>query len=201
MWGAAAAAHRRDEYLQAARVAIDPARVEIALDLTPGIAVAQPLVKEIDRDGSGSISAGEARVYAERVLSAIVLDVDDLPLRLELIDSVCPGIDEILKGEGTTRIRAAAKLPRLANGLHRLRYRNSFRRELGVYLANALVPATDRVVVAAQRRDVDQRELLVDYELRNDSTITLREGLPAALGGALILLGNLWWRQRAHEEM
>ena len=32
-------AHRLDEYLQAARLGIDPDRVELQLDLTPGAAV------------------------------------------------------------------------------------------------------------------------------------------------------------------
>ena len=36
--GAGVSAHRRDEYLQAARLAIDPGRVQLELDLTPGIA-------------------------------------------------------------------------------------------------------------------------------------------------------------------
>jgi hypothetical protein len=35
-----ASAHRRDEYLQAARIAVGPDRVRIELDLTPGMAVA-----------------------------------------------------------------------------------------------------------------------------------------------------------------
>src|SRR5215210_2258008 len=47
-------AHRLDEYLQATRLAIEPDRVEIALDLTPGIAVAESIVAEIDADGNNS---------------------------------------------------------------------------------------------------------------------------------------------------
>ena len=41
MSGSWTSAHRRDEYLQAACLAIDPDRVELALDLTAGIAVAE----------------------------------------------------------------------------------------------------------------------------------------------------------------
>ena len=63
-------AHRRDEYLQAARLAIDPDRVQIELDLTPGIAVADAVLADIDCDANGSISAVEARAYSERVASA-----------------------------------------------------------------------------------------------------------------------------------
>jgi hypothetical protein len=189
-------AHRRDEYLQAARLAIDPDRVQIALDLTPGIAVAERVLTEIDHDANRSISAAEARVYSERVLSAIALDVDGMPLRVELVDSAFPAFDTVLLGEGTTRIHAVAPMPRLADGLHHLRYRNAYRADIGVYLANALVPASDRVTVAAQRRDVDQRELLVDFRLRGDSTTRVRQGLSVGFTGALILLVNVWWRRR-----
>ena len=38
--GAGAFAHRLDEYLQAARIAVDNGRVDLDLDLTPGAAVA-----------------------------------------------------------------------------------------------------------------------------------------------------------------
>ena len=34
------AAHRLDEYLQAARIAVDVDRVGVELDLTPGVAIA-----------------------------------------------------------------------------------------------------------------------------------------------------------------
>jgi len=199
MWGGVSSAHRRDEYLQAARLAIDPARVQLTLDLTPGIAVAERVLGTIDRDANGSISADEARAYAEDVLRAIALDVDGTPLRVELLDSAVPAIDEMLRGDGAIRIHAAAAIPRLAGGAHRLRYRNAYRGDIGAYLANVLVPASDRVIVAAQRRDVDQRELIVDYNLRADRTAGARAGVPVGLAGALVLIANLWWRRRPRE--
>ena len=194
-FGAGVSAHRRDEYLQATRLAIDPDRVQIELDLTPGIAVAEVVLAEIDLDGDRSISAAEARAYADRVLSAIALDVDGMPLGVELVDSAFSTYDTVLKGEGTTRIQAVAPIPRLADGLHHLRYRNAYRSDIGVYLANALVPASDRVTVTAQRRDVDQRDLIVDYMLRADPATRTRDGLSVGITGALILVANLWWRR------
>ena len=60
--------------------------------------------------------------------------------------------------------------------------------DIGVYLANAVVPATDRVAVTNQRRDYNQSSLDVDYVLRED-----RQGTAwlAGLGAAvfLVLLG------------
>jgi len=199
MWAGVSSAHRRDEYLQAARLAIDPNRVELTLDLTPGIAVADRVLRTIDGDADGSISAGEARAYAEDVLRAIALAVDGTPLRVALVDSAAPATAAMLRGEGAMRIHASAAIPRLAPGLHHLRYRNTDSGGIGVYLANVLVPASDRVIVAAQRRDVDQREMVVEYNLRGDPTSRARAGVPVGLAGALALIANLWWRRRPRE--
>ncbi len=196
MSGSWTSAHRRDEYLQAARLGIDPDRVELALDLTAGIAVAEVVLSEIDLDKDGVVSVAEARAYSDRVLSAIALDVDGIPLRVELVDSTFPTFDTVRKGEGTTRIQATASMPRLDDGLHHLRYRNAYRSDIGVYLANALVPASDRVIVAAQRRDVNQRDLVIDYMLSGQRTPTARRGLSVGVAGAIILIANVWWRTR-----
>jgi len=194
--GSWTSAHRRDEYLQAARLAIDPDRVELALDLTAGIAVAEVVLSEIDLDENGSISVAEARAYSDRVLSAIALDIDGIPLKVELVESTFPTFDSVRQGEGTARIQAAASMPRLADGLHHLRYRNAYRSDIGVYLANALVPASDRVIVAAQRRDINQRDLVIDYMLSGQPTPTARRGLSIGVAGTLILIANVWWRTR-----
>jgi len=196
MSGGWTSAHRRDEYLQAARLGIDPDRVQVELDLTPGIAVAEAILAEINLDANGSISVAEARAYSDRVLRAVALDVDGIPLRLELVDSVFPALDAVLKGEGTTRIQAVVSMPRLANGLHRLRYRNAYRSDIGVYLANALIPDSDSVTITAQRRDVDQRDLVVDYVLRGRSTTNALRALSVGITGAIIVVANVWWRTR-----
>jgi len=193
--GSSPSAHRRDEYLQAARLAIDPGRVQIALDLTPGIAVAERVLAEIDLDRDKSISDGEAQAYCARLLSDVTLDLDGAPVALELTGRSFPGADAMLNGEGTLRLQAVATIPRLSAGLHRLRYRNSHRSDIGVYLVNALVPSSDRVAVASQRRDVDQRDVTIEYELRADSATRLRGGLAVAFAGALLWLTAWWWRR------
>jgi hypothetical protein len=183
-----ASAHRRDEYLQAVRIAIDPDRVEITLDLTPGIAVAESVLAEIDRDRNRGISRDEARTYSTQLLRAIALDVDGAPLRLDLIDIGFPSIESMLKGEGTATIRAAARMPNLAAGTHHLHYRNTNRPDIGVYLANALVPLDDRVAVTAQRRDADQRDLTVDYTLAAGATTRTSRWLLVGLAAVLVMV-------------
>src|SRR5262245_65012781 len=53
--GSVLSAHRRDELLQAARIAVGPERVDLELDLTPGIDVADGVIADIDRDGNGAL--------------------------------------------------------------------------------------------------------------------------------------------------
>src|SRR5262245_52531648 len=159
-------AHRRDEYLQAARIGIEPDRVRIELDLTPGLSVAPSLLAEIDRDGNGAISREETGAYAARVAGDVRLELDGRTLALEPVESECHLVGRILKGEGTLALQWTAALPTLASGGHRLTWRNGHHSDVGVYLANALVPASARVAITSQQRDVDQKELAINYELR-----------------------------------
>jgi hypothetical protein len=177
-------------------VAIDPDRVAIAIDLTPGIAVAERVLAEIDLDANRAISEGEAQTYAARVLSGMAVDVDGAPLATTLTSRSFPEVAAMMNGEGTMRLEAVAAIPRLSGGTHRLRYRNSHRSDIAVYLVNALVPASDRVAVVAQRRDVDQRDVTIEYVLQADRATRLRGGLAVAITGGLIWLTTTWWRRR-----
>ena len=159
-------AHRRDEYLQAARLAIDPAAVQLQLDLTPGIALADSIVSAIDGNSDGSFSDAEQRAYAGRVLSEVTLDVDGTPLSIPLDAWRFPDPGAIRRGEGTIQLQSSAALPRLSSGAHQLRFRNRHDPGRSVYLANALVPRSYQVAVTAQQRDTVQSELTIDYILR-----------------------------------
>ena len=159
-------AHRRDEYLQAARLAIDPGRVQIELDLTPGIAVAGAILRDIDRNRDGSLSGEERRAYGRLVLSALELAVDGTRLPLQPGAFSFPAPEAVRRGEGTIRLLCAVTLPRQSIGRHQLSFRNTHHPDHSVYLANALVPESDRVAITAQRRDRDQRELIIEYVVR-----------------------------------
>jgi hypothetical protein len=158
--------HRLDEYLQAARLAIDPGRVHLELDLTPGIALAEAVLADIDRNHDGSLSQEEQRAYGGRVLRALTLEVDGTPVRAQLGASSFPDVRAMRRGEGTIRLQSAATLPRLSRGPHQLLFRNRHHPVRSVYLANALVPESDRIAVTAQRRNGDQSELIIDYVVR-----------------------------------
>src|SRR5207302_11088010 len=83
-FGTTASAHRIDEYLQAARLAIASDRVTLEMDLTPGVDVAPLIFSLINTNHDGSISEAEGRAYASRLLREIVLDLDGHPHRLSL---------------------------------------------------------------------------------------------------------------------
>ena len=190
-----ASAHRRDEYLQAARIAIAPARVDIELDLTPGIALVPNVVGEIDRDHDGDVAAAEAVAYAARVLGEIRLEVDGRPMPLELVEHRFPTVSAMSRGEGTIQIRLSVAVPPLASGGHRVLYRNDHRPDIAVYLANALVPASDRVAVQAQRRSVDQRDIVIEYVIDADATTGWSWWLAACLGGVTAIVAALGLRR------
>lgn len=173
-------AHRRDEFLQAARIGIDAGAIDLELNLTPGIELADAIVADIDRDRDGALSKDEQRAYGNLVLGALTLEVDGTPVPARVTGFSFPRVDAVKRGEGTIRMQLAGTLPRLSAGPHQLLFRNRHNPNRSVYLANALVPATPDVTVTAQRRDPDQTELTIDYLLR---------AAPAPLAPAWLLGG------------
>jgi hypothetical protein len=185
--GAELSAHRTDEYLQAARLAIDPDRVQVELDLTPGIALADAIIADIDRNHDGLLSAEEQQTYGSLVLSALTLEVDGRPVRAQLVGTSFPDADAMRRGEGTIRLQSSATLPRLPGGVHQLLFRNRHHPDRSVYLANALVPETNQVEVTAQRRDRDQTELTIDYLVRAAPARPAAAWLLGIVAGAAVL--------------
>jgi len=182
-------AHRRDEYLQAARLALDPSAVQLELALTPGTAVADAVFREVDRNGDGLVTAAEQRAYAAQVLAAITLSVDGTSIQMEPAGLIFPEREMIQRGEGTIHLRYNAALPRLLDGEHHLVFRNRYPGDIGVFLANALVPDTDRIAVVAQRRDFTQRDLTIDFVLRGapaSSTAMWFSGLVGLIVGVFL---------------
>jgi hypothetical protein len=192
---ATASAHRRDEYLQAARLAIDPDRVELELDLTAGIAVASTVIADIDVDHDRVLSDDEMHAYAMIVQRELHLEQDGVRLPLALLESRAATADAMERGEGTLRLRWTAPLPSHDAGTHTVRFRNRHHADVGVYLANVLVPSDDRVAVTRQNRDGDQRELTVDYDLRRARSIAKGAALAAGIGALFVAVFS--WRRAA----
>lgn len=189
--GASVSAHRLDEYVQAAQVAVSTDRIGISLSLSPGIAVADAIVSRLDQDGDGRILPVEAEAHGRDIVADLYVSVDGQPLSLTLRRVEVPPIPELREGVGSIRIEADAVAPGLAPGLHTLRVENRHVLPGSVYLANALLPETDAIQIRRQQRDPLQQTLLVEY----DATPTSRANAAwlAVAVGALIL--HTRWRR------
>jgi hypothetical protein len=190
LWASAAlSAHRRDEYLQAARLAVAPDAVVIEIDLTPGMAIADEVINVIDRDRDGVFSPDEQQRYVSALLGAVGVDVDGRQLSPGVTRSVFPTDEAMREGEGMIRIQARAVTPALAAGTHRVHFTNRNDREASVYLANALVPESDSVAITAQRRNASQSELTIDFTLSRSPAAARLPDIGTSFG--LLSLGVL----------
>jgi hypothetical protein len=158
-----ARAHRLDEYLQAALVEVGTNGVNIQLSLTPGTGVADAVLALIDLNHDHQISGNEATAYAERVRSALALGLDGKPLNLQISEVQCPPYAELQSGLGTIQLKLLAPFAVLGAGAHVLKFENRHRRELSVYLVNALMPASPEIQITQQVRDTIQSESRIQF--------------------------------------
>jgi hypothetical protein len=163
LFAATALAHRLDEYLQATRLAFARDRIVLKIDLTPGVDVAPTVFARIDTNRDGQISEGEGRAYSQQVLNEIVIELDGRKQRLEIVRFEFPTFEEMSLGVGIIRIEARAPWT-VTPGTHELFVRNNHRPDCGVYLVNALVPASPDIEITAQKRDPLQREMRVEFK-------------------------------------
>ena len=133
--------------------------------MTPGVAVAPAVLAMIDTDGNGDLSAAESDDYARRIIDALVMTVDGQRVRPRLERRQVPAPRDLKAGTASIRLHASAPLPALTDGPHHVFFSNTHRSDIGVYLANALVPSDPRIEITGQRRDVAQHELTIDYSL------------------------------------
>jgi hypothetical protein len=184
-----AAAHRLDEYLQATRLAIDIGRVDIEIDLTPGVSVASNVFGWIDTNRDGEISEAEGEGYARAMLRSAVLKADGSSVPMIFEECKFPAFQEMNLGVGTIRLRAMAAIPAAAPGRHQISFLNMHRPGSSVYLVNVLVSQNRRLQFGEQRRDVAQHGLTLDYTVSGDApedrTLALFLGL--AMAGCLFL--------------
>ena len=159
------AAHRLDEYLQAARVSLTRQQIALEIDMTPGVNVAQAIVVLLDRNGDGTISESEAGAYGNAVLKEIVLELDGRAVPLTLARVEIPSRDEMSDGLGTIQLRAVGTGQHVTGGRCLLYFRNNHQPEASVYLVNALMPEDAGVRVVSQARDPRQQSVRVEYDV------------------------------------
>jgi hypothetical protein len=161
----AASAHRLDQYLQATRLSLAANQIGVEIDLTPGVDVAQMIFALINTDHDGRISASEGGKYANQIVRETTLEIDGNRSKLALLKYEFPSFQEMSAGEGVIRIFART-IWRGFPGAHRLVYQNNHKADLGVYLVNALRPASPNVEITEQHRDPFQRGINLGFVLR-----------------------------------
>jgi len=149
-------AHRDDQYLQATLVAIERSGVRLQINLTPGIAVAEQVIAEIDRDRNGEISKKEAAVYAESLRRDLTLRIDGRKLELKLTGSEFVPLEELRTGSGIIQIEFSSTFGTLVAGSHTLTLENRHLTAISVYLINAVQPRIATVQITRQKRNDNQ---------------------------------------------
>ena len=104
-------------------MAIEPSGVRLHINLTPGVAVAEQVLAQIDRDRDGAISKNEAAAYAELLKGDLTLRIDGRKLELKLTASEFVPPAELRTGAGTIQMEFSAISGPLAAGAHRLALR------------------------------------------------------------------------------
>lgn len=156
-------AHQLDEYLQVTRVSLTTNRIDLSIDLTPGVAVADQVLSVIDTDHDGQISGREAAVYANRVLEDLDIHLDERPVVLKVVKPSFPTLREMKSGVGVIRLRGSASVERLSPGRHTLNLTNDHLPAISVYLVNALRPNDSAIRITTQNRDESQQHYRLDF--------------------------------------
>ena len=158
-------AHRLDEYLQATRIAVATNRIDLSIDLTPGAAVAEQLLRVIDKNHDRQLSETERSDYARQFLKDIQLKLDEKPLTLSLMKVSFPEPFEVRSGVGVIRLKANASVDSLVTGKHTLSLSNGHLPALSAYLVNALKPKDSAIQVNTQTRDELQKNYRLSFDV------------------------------------
>ena len=162
-------AHRLDEYLQATRISVTTNRVDLSIDLTPGVAVANQILSVIDTDHDGEVSQSESTAYAQRVLKDVQVALDEKALSPSFVNASFPSLLEVRSGVGVIRIKAMATVGPLVAGSHILSLTNAHLPAISVYLVNALAPQDPAIQITKQTRDELQKNYRLEFTVSSSS--------------------------------
>ena len=195
-------AHRLDELLQSALVAIEPDAVRLELHLNPGVSMVEPWMAALDRNRDGAVSNEEAMAYARQLDADLSLRVDGRELLKEPVVGGFPAIEELRAGWGILHLEFRARLGGIGAGQHHLVVANRHWTNRSVYLVNALQPVSTRVHITGQDRDETQRHADIAFTLDSEERWTRGMfGWKGLLGWGGALLGFLVFhliRRRMH---
>lgn len=157
-----ASAHRLDEYLHATTIDLAPDLITLCLRLTPGMDVAERVLKQIDQNGDGILTPQEQHAYALQVAKGLSFSLDGKTLPLRLAVSTFPSAAEIKAGTGVISLQFHVRTF-LKKGPYHLAYLNRGSGPDTVWLVNCLVPHDSSLHILGQKRSVDQASYALDF--------------------------------------
>ena len=165
--------HVLDEYLQSTLVVIEPGDIRLKINLTPGIEIADKLLSQIDHDGDGVISAGEAGAYAQMLKRDVTVRLDGRDTQLQLTASNIPELALLRTGHGIIQMEFSLTPCYFSGGNHRLTFENRHSNSFGVYLFNAARPRSESIRIVRQNRNNNQSqgEIEFAYAIRNSLSL------------------------------
>ncbi len=159
-----AAAHRLNQYLQATTIALAQDGLTLRLRLTPGVNVADQVIRTIDRNGDGVLSPEEQQAYAATVAQGLSLSLNGKSLSLRPEAGAFPSEAAMRAGSGTIDLQFAAKTT-LSNGSYRLSYTNKVSGPQTVWLVNCLLPQDPAIHIVQQKRTENQSSYQLDFQI------------------------------------
>jgi hypothetical protein len=192
-------AHQLDEYLQATLVVIEPDRVRLQINLTPGVAVAEQVLALMDSDHNGVISTNEAAAYCGSLKHNLIVRLDKRDLKMKVTASYFPGCDELRTGWGFVQVEFSAAAGRLTSGAHTLSIENRHMPSKSVYLVNAAQPATGAIQITKQIRNENQSVGEIQFTCQPPPNSSRPGGLLAMLAilAICVSVGATRFRQHA----
>jgi nickel/cobalt transporter (NicO) family protein len=158
-----AVAHPLDEVLQATYITVGQTRIELELDLTPGVLVAPQLLRDLDPNGDQTITDAEARAYVDGLVRQVMLRVDGQPLVTTVTRIDMPTHLNIEAGYGTIRVFATAPVANAGEGQHSLAFENAYAPVKSAYQVNAFIERDAPITFGKQNRDPIQQRMTMDY--------------------------------------
>ncbi len=159
-----ALAHPLDEVVQGSYLTLTPGQVTLQLDISPGVLVADTVLRRLDADNNGKISTGEANAFGRFVLDQTSLTIDDRPAAWRLERVIAPPAENIRLGADTIKIHAVARRSDRA-GVHTLIFENRYNPARTQAAANVFLrPGRWRYEVGGQTHGADGRRLAVYYD-------------------------------------
>lgn len=154
-WGPTALAHRLDEYLQAATIAIENDQLTLQLRLIPGVDVSAKVLASIDTNGDELLTDAEKRSYAGRVGHDLLLTLNGKPVTLHVAASWFPQVGALRKGMSGILLTFETGIP-AGRSDYRLRFENHHQQAITVYLVNCLLPENPAIHIVDQSRSYNQ---------------------------------------------